>query len=175
MKVTRSDPLIPLRPHIWGVQSGIKSQCYREPVSQFQMNRVTHTEISSPFEDLSDIGSLGVVGPEPRDCPGCLETIYFVLEPVYPEYMPQEDEVFPTEEQPLPAAASPTTQSPDYVPESNLEANPEEDDDEDAEEDPVDYPADGGDDGDDEMSQSEVDDVVDVRMMTRRRWSTPAS
>ncbi|GJZ67602.1 putative reverse transcriptase domain-containing protein [Tanacetum coccineum] len=150
MKVTRSDPLIPLRPHIWGVQSGIKSQGYREPVSQFQMNRVTHTEISSPFEDLSDIGSLGVVGPEPRDCPGCLETIC------------EEDEVFPADEQPLPAAALPTTQSPDYVPESDPEADPEKDDDENPKEDPVDYPTDGGDDGDDEMSQSEVDDVVDA-------------
>ncbi|GJS36485.1 hypothetical protein Tco_0534867 [Tanacetum coccineum] len=31
------------------------------------------------------------------------------------------------------AAASPTAQSPDYVPESNPEANPDEDDDEDPE------------------------------------------
>nr|GFC44803.1 hypothetical protein [Tanacetum cinerariifolium] len=46
--------------------------------------------------------------------------------------------------------ASPTAQSPGYVPESDLEAHPEDDDDEDPEEDPVDYPADGGDDGDDE-------------------------
>ncbi|GKB42230.1 hypothetical protein Tco_0887172 [Tanacetum coccineum] len=44
--------------------------------------------------------------------------------PIYPEYMPQEDEVFPAEEQPLLAAASPTTQSPDYVPESDPEADP---------------------------------------------------
>ncbi|GKG39537.1 hypothetical protein Tco_0463682, partial [Tanacetum coccineum] len=58
----------------------------------------------------------------------------FILEPVYPEYMPQEDEVFPAEEQLLPATASPTVQSPDYVPESNPEADPEEDNDEDPEE-----------------------------------------
>ncbi|GKA38692.1 hypothetical protein Tco_0731243 [Tanacetum coccineum] len=51
-----------------------------------------------------------------------------------------EDEVLPVEEQPLPAAASPTAQSPDYVPESD----PEEDDGEDPKEDHVDYPADGG-------------------------------
>ncbi|GJW04886.1 hypothetical protein Tco_1563742 [Tanacetum coccineum] len=37
--------------------------------------------------------------------------------------------------------ATPTAQSPDYVPESDLEADPEEDDDEDPKEDPVDYPA----------------------------------
>ncbi|GJW47344.1 hypothetical protein Tco_0078990 [Tanacetum coccineum] len=64
----------------------------------------------------------------------------------YSEYMPQEDEVFLTEEQPLPVAASPTSQSPDYVPKSDLEADPEEDDDEDPKEDPIDYPADRGDD-----------------------------
>ncbi|GJY06866.1 hypothetical protein Tco_0373920 [Tanacetum coccineum] len=153
---------------------------------------VTHTEISSPFEDLSDIGSPGVVGPEHEGLPWMLDDPYvqvalqappspdyipgpeepqspplpdFVPEPVYPEYMPQEDEVFSAEEQPLPAAASPTAQSPDYVLESDPEADPEEDDDEDPKEDPVDYPADGGDDGDDEDESSEDDeddDDVDI-------------
>ncbi|GKB92557.1 hypothetical protein Tco_0964829 [Tanacetum coccineum] len=114
---------------------------------------VIYTEISSTFEELSDIGSSGVVpspdyipGPEEPQSPPLLD---YVPEPIYPEYMPQEDEVFPVEEQPLPAAASPTTQSPDFVPKSDLEADPEEDNDEDPEEDPVNYPADGGDDGDD--------------------------
>ncbi|GJX79114.1 hypothetical protein Tco_0327263 [Tanacetum coccineum] len=93
---------------------------------------VTHTEISSPFEDLSDI------------------------------WISDEDEVFPAEEQPLPAAASPNAQSPDYVPESDPEADPEEDDDEDPEEDPVDYPADGGDDGDDEDEPSDDDEDEEV-------------
>ncbi|GJZ82630.1 hypothetical protein Tco_0647803 [Tanacetum coccineum] len=45
----------------------------------------------------------------------------FVPEPVYPEFMPPEDEVFPTEEQPLPAAVSPTTDSPGYIADSDLE------------------------------------------------------
>ncbi|GKE71627.1 hypothetical protein Tco_1529699 [Tanacetum coccineum] len=79
--------------------------------------------------------------------------------------MPQEDEVFPGEEQPLPATASPTTQSPDYVPESDPEADPEEDNDEDPKEDPVDYPADVGDDGDDEdesLGDDEDDDEDDI-------------
>ncbi|GKD01158.1 hypothetical protein Tco_1171432, partial [Tanacetum coccineum] len=68
------------------------------------------------------------------------------------------------EEQPLPAAASPTTQSPDYVLESDPEADPEEDEDEDPEEDPVDYPANGGDDNDDEneSSKDDEDDDVDI-------------
>ncbi|GKA62390.1 hypothetical protein Tco_0761909 [Tanacetum coccineum] len=112
---------------------------------------VTYTEISSTFEELSDIGSPGVVpspdyisGPEEPQSPPLLD---YVPELIYPEYMPQEDEMFPTEEQPLPAVASPTAQSPDYVLESDPEADSEEDDDKDPEEDPVDYPVDGGDDG----------------------------
>ncbi|GJS79382.1 hypothetical protein Tco_0729263 [Tanacetum coccineum] len=39
----------------------------------------------------------------------------FVPEPVYPEFLP-EDDVLPAEEQPLPVAASPTTESPGYIP-----------------------------------------------------------
>ncbi|GKD04836.1 hypothetical protein Tco_1179810, partial [Tanacetum coccineum] len=115
---------------------------------------VTHMEISNPFEDLSDIGSPGVVGPEHEGLPWMLDDPYM-----------QEDELFLAEEQPLPAAASPTAQSPNYVPESDPGANPEKDDDEDLKEDPVDYPADGGDDGDDEDESSEDDeddDKVDI-------------
>ncbi|GKD29439.1 hypothetical protein Tco_1240217, partial [Tanacetum coccineum] len=56
--------------------------------------------------------------------------IPFVLEPVYPEFLPVDDEVFPTEEQLLPTAAdSPTHQSPGYIPESDPEEDLEEDDD----------------------------------------------
>ncbi|GKB60544.1 hypothetical protein Tco_0916730 [Tanacetum coccineum] len=152
---------------------------------------VTHIEISSLFEGLSEIESLGLVGPEHEGLPWMLDDPYvqvtlqappspdyipdpeepqspplpdFVPEPVYPEYMPQEDEVFPAEEQPLPPAASPTSQSPNYVLESDPEADPEEDDDEDPEEDPVDYPADGRDDGDneDEPSDDDEDEEVDI-------------
>ncbi|GKF07037.1 hypothetical protein Tco_0041261 [Tanacetum coccineum] len=75
----------------------------------------------------------------------------FVLELVYPEFMPPEDEVLLTKEQSLPAAVLPTADSPGYVLESDSKEDPEED----LEEDPVDYPADGGDDGDDEDESSE--------------------
>ncbi|GKF21891.1 hypothetical protein Tco_0070529, partial [Tanacetum coccineum] len=127
---------------------------------------VTYTKISSTFEELSDIGSPGVV-PSPNYILGLEEPQSpplpdFIPEPVYPEYMPQEDEMFQAEEQPLPAAASPTAQSPDYAPESDPEADLEEDDNEDPEEDPVDYPADGGDDGDDEEGSSEDDEDDDM-------------
>ncbi|GKA77086.1 hypothetical protein Tco_0783547, partial [Tanacetum coccineum] len=126
---------------------------------------VIHTEISSSFEGLSDIGSPGVAPPSPDYIPGPDELQSpllpdFVPEPVYPEYMPQEDEVFPAEEQALPTATSPTAQSPDYVPESD----PEEDDNEDPKEDPVDYPANGGDNGDDEDESSEDDEDDDVNI-----------
>nr|GEW32820.1 hypothetical protein [Tanacetum cinerariifolium] len=74
----------------------------------------------------------------------------FVLEHVYPEFMPSEDEVFPAEEQPLPTAVSPTTDSPGYITYS------------DPEEDPTDYPADGGDDNDDDGSSDYDEDDDDV-------------
>ncbi|GKF32429.1 hypothetical protein Tco_0102227, partial [Tanacetum coccineum] len=68
-------------------------------------------------------------------------------------------EILPVEEQPLHAAASPTADSPGYVPESNLEEEPEENDD-DPEEDPADYPADrdNDDEEEDEPSGDDADD-----------------
>ncbi|GJY96397.1 hypothetical protein Tco_0513307 [Tanacetum coccineum] len=91
-----------------------------------------------------------VPGPEePEQAPPSPIYIPFVLEPVYPEFLPVDDEVFPAEEQPLPAADSPTHQSLGYIPESDPEEDLEEDDEEDPEEDPADYPADRGDDDDD--------------------------
>ncbi|GKD48849.1 hypothetical protein Tco_1277825, partial [Tanacetum coccineum] len=84
----------------------------------------------------------------------------FVLDPIYLEFMPSEDEVLPAEKHPLSATASPTADSPGYVPESDPEEDPKEDDDEDPEEDP----ADRGDDGDDEdeSSNDDEDDDVDI-------------
>ncbi|GJS14777.1 hypothetical protein Tco_0409249 [Tanacetum coccineum] len=60
---------------------------------------VTYTEMSSTFEELSDIGSPGV-----------------------------EDEMFLAEEQPLPTAASPTAQSPDYEVDIEADDDEEEED-----------------------------------------------
>ncbi|GJX70333.1 hypothetical protein Tco_0307504 [Tanacetum coccineum] len=116
-----------------------------------------------------------IPGPEEPQSPPPLD---FVPEPMYPEYMPQEDEILPAEEQPLPAAASPTADSPGYVPESDPEEEPEEDD-EDPEEDPADYPADRDDDDDDDEDEDEdeeeeeehpapADSVPPVHRMTAR-------
>ncbi|GKF16289.1 hypothetical protein Tco_0061207 [Tanacetum coccineum] len=171
-------------------------------MSDSKDSTVTYTAVSSLFGGLSDIRSPGVVGPEHEGLPWILDDPYvqvalqappsldyipgpeepqsppppdFVPEPVYPEYMPQEDEVFSAEEPPLPVAASPTTQSPDYVLESDLEEDPEEDDDEDPEEDPADYPADGGDDGDDEDEPSDDDDEeVDIEADNEEEEEHPA-
>ncbi|GJS62118.1 hypothetical protein Tco_0656902 [Tanacetum coccineum] len=77
--------------------------------------------------------------------------------PLSLDYVPgpeHADDEIVAEDQPYAKDASPTAQSPDYVPETDHEADPEEDDDEDPEEDPIDYPADGGDDGDDEMTSA---------------------
>ncbi|GJU20598.1 hypothetical protein Tco_1153940 [Tanacetum coccineum] len=145
---------------------------------------VTYTEVSSPFEDLSDIGSPRADDHEYLELPGMPEDPYveaalqappspdYVPGPEEPEQAPPSPDYVPgpehaddeivAEDQPYAEDASPTAQSPDYVPESDPEADPEEDDDEDPEEDPVDYPADGGDDGDDEEGSSEDDEDDDM-------------
>ncbi|GKE95466.1 hypothetical protein Tco_1580321 [Tanacetum coccineum] len=150
-------------------------------MSDSEDSTVTYTAVSSLFGVLSNIGSSGVDGPPvmPEDpytyvvaafqAPLSLDYVSgleylplpeFVLELVYPEFMPPEDDVLPAEEQPLPAAVSPTADSPGYVPELDPEEDLEEDNDEDPEEDPVD----GGDDGNDgdESSDDDEDDDVDI-------------
>ncbi|GJX80708.1 hypothetical protein Tco_0328857 [Tanacetum coccineum] len=141
-------------------------------MSDSEDSTVTYTEIPSPYEDLSNIGSPGAEGPifqdpsspdyvpgpeEPEQAPPSPIYVPIVPEPVYPEFLPVDDEVFPVEEQPMPAADSPTHQSLGYIPESDPEEDLEEDDEEDPEEDPADYPADRGDNKDDEESSDDDD------------------
>nr|GEX14141.1 hypothetical protein [Tanacetum cinerariifolium] len=113
---------------------------------------VTYTSVPSPVEDYSDIGSPEVDGPpspdyvpgpeEPEQAPPSPVYLSYVPELVYPKYMPPEDDVFLAEEQPLPIAATPTTDSPGYIPEFDPKGDLKEDEDEDPEEDPADYPVD---------------------------------
>ncbi|GKF49908.1 hypothetical protein Tco_0143159 [Tanacetum coccineum] len=125
---------------------------------------VTYTEISSLFEDLSDIGSPRADDHEYLELPLMPEDPYVeaaLQAPPSPDYMssPEEPEQAPplpdyvpgpehtddeivAKEKPDAEDASPTAQSPDY--------------------DPVDYSADGGDDGDNEDEPSEEDDDVDM-------------
>nr|GEX25730.1 reverse transcriptase domain-containing protein [Tanacetum cinerariifolium] len=160
--------------------------------------RVSHTEVSSPFEDLSDIGSQRANDHEHLELPGMLEDPYvkvalqapsspdYILGPEEPEQAPplpdyvsgpkHSDDEIVAEDQPYAKDASPTAQSPEYVLESNLEAYPEEDDDEDPEEDPVDYRADGRDDGDDEegSSDDDEDDDMDIEADEEEKKEHPA-
>ncbi|GKG09289.1 hypothetical protein Tco_0338035, partial [Tanacetum coccineum] len=83
-------------------------------------------------------------------------------------------EILPAKEQPLPAAASPTVDSPGYVPESDPKEEPEEDD-EDPEEDPADRDDDDDDEDEDEDEDEEeeehpdpADSVLPVHRMTAR-------
>ncbi|GKF08347.1 hypothetical protein Tco_0042571 [Tanacetum coccineum] len=86
----------------------------------------------------------------------------YVLEPIYPEYIPLEDEhVFLIDEQPLPHVDSPTAESPGYVAKSDPEEDQEEYEDYETEDGPVDYPMDGGDDKDDDDGDSSEDDADD--------------
>ncbi|GJZ65253.1 hypothetical protein Tco_0621949 [Tanacetum coccineum] len=117
-------------------------------MSDSEDSTVTYTEVSSPIEDLSDIGSLGVDG-----LPMMPEDPYAYV-----------DEVFPAEEQPLPTAVSPTTDLPGYIADSDPE---------DPEEDPADYPADEGDNDDDDNDEDNDDDVevgvFEVTLPPRKR------
>ncbi|GKE22662.1 hypothetical protein Tco_1434174, partial [Tanacetum coccineum] len=141
-------------------------------MSDSEDSTVTYMEVSSLFEDLSDIGSPGVIvhgygglPMMPEDPYTYIEAVMqepppldFVPEPVYPEFMPPKDDVLPAEEQPLPAAVSPTADSPGYITDSDPEEDPEEDD-EDPEEDPANYPTDRDD--DEEEEESSRDDADD--------------
>nr|GEW64513.1 hypothetical protein [Tanacetum cinerariifolium]GEW70126.1 hypothetical protein [Tanacetum cinerariifolium] len=89
--------------------------------------------------------------PGPEHPPSPTYVPEFVPEPVYPKFMPPKEDVLPAEEQPLPVVASPTADSPGYIPEYDLEEDLEEDN-EDPKEDPADYPTDKEDDEEEEES-----------------------
>nr|GEZ24894.1 hypothetical protein [Tanacetum cinerariifolium] len=142
----------------------------------------TYTDISSPFEELSDIGSPRADDHEHLMLPEMLEDPYVEVAlqaPPSPDYVPgpeHADDEIVAEDQPYAEDASPIAQSPEYVLESDFEVNPEDDDDEDPKEDPVDYPVDGGDDGDDEeeSSEDEEDDEMDVEADEEEEEEHPA-
>ncbi|GJW78413.1 ribonuclease H-like domain-containing protein [Tanacetum coccineum] len=137
-----------------------------------------------PFSSKNDIGSPRADDHEYLKLPWMPEDPYMeaaLQAPPSPDYVhgPEEpkqappspdyvlgpkhaDDEIVAEDQPYAEDASPTAQSPNYVPKSDPKADPEEDDDEDPEEDHVDYPANGGDDGDDEEGSSEDDEDDDM-------------
>nr|GEY13625.1 putative reverse transcriptase domain-containing protein [Tanacetum cinerariifolium] len=117
-------------------------------MSDSKHSSVTYTSVPSLVKDYSDIGPPEVDGPlspdyvpspeEPEQAPPSPIYLPYVPELVYPEYKPPEDDVFPVEEQPLPVAATPTADSPGYIPEFDPQGDPKEDDEDDPEEDPAD-------------------------------------
>ncbi|GJW09738.1 hypothetical protein Tco_1575565 [Tanacetum coccineum] len=148
-------------------------------MSDSEDSTVTYTEVSSLFEDLSDIGSSGVEGlpmmledpyayveaalhapPSPNYVLGPEEPEHappspdFVPELVYLEFMPPKDDVLPAEEQPLLVVVSPTADSLGYITESYPEKDPKEED-EDSEEDPADYPDDRDDEEEEHLASSD--------------------
>ncbi|GJY67974.1 putative reverse transcriptase domain-containing protein [Tanacetum coccineum] len=141
-------PVLVSHAHCAGMLDNERIPCRIWDVADIDMSdsedsTVTYTEVSSSFEELSDIGSPGVVlygydgllmhPPSPDYVPGLEELgqettlpvyVPYVPEPVYPEFMPPKDE-------------------------------------EDPEEDPADYPTNEGDDNDDDDKSSDDDEDND--------------
>ncbi|GKG21198.1 hypothetical protein Tco_0383793, partial [Tanacetum coccineum] len=128
------------------------------------MNRGLHTR-RFPAHLRIYLGSPRANDHEYLELPGMPEDPYVeaaLQVPPSPDYVPGPEHVndeIVVEDQPYAKDASPTAQSPDFVPKSDPKADPEEDDDKDPKEDHVDYHADGGDDGYDEEGSSEDDDM----------------
>nr|GEX56498.1 putative ribonuclease H-like domain-containing protein [Tanacetum cinerariifolium] len=178
-------------------------------MSDSKDSTVTYTTVSSPCKGLSGDVSPGEDGPpvmpedlyayvvaafqalpspdyvpglkEPEQAPPSPVYIPYVPESKYPKCIPLKDEVFPAEEQPLPVAASPTTDSPGYI----LESDPDEDLEDDDDEDPADYPADhddeeedeepSGDDADEEDEEQDEDDEDEEEEHPTSSLPLPAS
>nr|GFC14498.1 hypothetical protein [Tanacetum cinerariifolium] len=107
-------------------------------------------DVSSPFEELSDIGSPRANDHEHLEVPEMLEDPYVEVSlqaqpspdyipgpeepkqaPPSPDYVPgpeHADDEIVAKEQLYVEDASPTAESLEYVPESDLEAHPEDDD-----------------------------------------------
>ncbi|GJS64618.1 hypothetical protein Tco_0679182 [Tanacetum coccineum] len=94
---------------------------------------------------------------EPEQAPPSPVYLPYVPEPVYPEYIPPEDDVL---REPLHAAASPTAESPRYIPESDPEEDPEEEDPKDDDEDE--------DEEEEEEHPAPADSVLPIHRMTAR-------
>nr|GEX55001.1 hypothetical protein [Tanacetum cinerariifolium] len=148
----RSTEIIELRTALQGQVTALQGYvtALQAQVTALQGQQGLAGDISSPFEELSDIGSPRADDHEHFELPEMLEDPYIEVAlqaPPSPDYIPGPEE---------PEQATPSPDySPEYVLESDFEAHPEDDDDEDPEEDPVDYLVDGGDDGDDEEESLE--------------------
>ncbi|GKA00021.1 putative reverse transcriptase domain-containing protein [Tanacetum coccineum] len=129
--------------------------CQDFVMSDLEDSTVTYTEVSSPFEDLSDIGS-----PRVNGLPMMLEDPYVeaVLQaPPSPDYVPGPE--YPPSPVYVPYVPEPVY--PEFMPpDGSLLQGYKWEDDEDPEEDPADYPT-GKDDDEEEEEESSEDDVDD--------------
>nr|GEU29622.1 reverse transcriptase domain-containing protein [Tanacetum cinerariifolium] len=116
-------------------------------MSDSEDSTISYTAVSSPFRGLSNIGSPGVDGPHvmPEDPYAFVVAAFQAL---------------PSPDYPLPTAASPTTESPGYIDESDPKEDPEDD----PEENPADYPANRGDEGNDKDESSDDDEDDDINI-----------
>nr|GEZ96495.1 hypothetical protein [Tanacetum cinerariifolium] len=135
-------------------------------MSDSEDSTVTYTTVSSPYEGRSGDVSPGEDGPPvmPEDPYAYVVAAFQALPP--PDYVPgpEEPEQAPPSPiyipYPLPIAASPTADSPRYIPESDPDKDPE-DDDKDLEKDPADYLADHNDDDEEEETSGDDADEED--------------
>ncbi|GJR49485.1 hypothetical protein Tco_1400006 [Tanacetum coccineum] len=119
-------------------------------MSDSEDSTVTYTEVSNPFEDLSDIGSLGVDGLSMMPEDPYAYVVAAFQAPPSSNYVPGPEE--PKQAPPL----------PEFVPEPDtLQTLIRKEDKEDPKEDPVDYPTDGEDDDDDDDESSDDDEDDD--------------
>ncbi|GJV41598.1 hypothetical protein Tco_1420038 [Tanacetum coccineum] len=137
---------------------------------------ITHTEVSSPYEDLSDIGSPRADDHELLELPYMPEDPYVeaaLQAPPSPDYVPgPESQGMHTFADYVPGAEHADDEIDAEEPPKCRGCLPmhyylimfrKEMADEDPDEDPIDYPADGGDDGDDEMDiEEDEDDDMDI-------------
>nr|GEV79915.1 hypothetical protein [Tanacetum cinerariifolium]GEZ27822.1 hypothetical protein [Tanacetum cinerariifolium] len=132
-------------------------------MSDSEDSTVTYTTVSSPYE-----GRSGDVSPRVDGPPVMPEDLYVYVVAAFqalplPDYVPgpEEPEQAPPSP-PLATAASPTAESPVYIPESDLDEDLEEDDNEDPEEDPANYPANHDDEEEEEEpSRDDADEEVE--------------
>nr|GFA78533.1 hypothetical protein [Tanacetum cinerariifolium] len=121
----------------------------------FASSTVTYTSVYTNSEPGRDEDERELMFIQPHDPD-------YVLEPMYPKYIPLGDEhVLPAKEQPLPPVDSPTAESPRYIAESDPKEDPEEYEDDESEDGSVDYPMDRRDDGNDDNGDSFKDDADD--------------
>nr|GEZ64585.1 reverse transcriptase domain-containing protein [Tanacetum cinerariifolium] len=122
----------------WNLKRGPEFTYYVPGPEELEQAPLSPEYVPGPEEpEQAPLSPDYVPGPEePEQAP--LSPDY----PMYPEYMPPEDDVFPAKEQPLPIAATPTADSPGYIPEFDPNGDPMEDEEEDPKEEPADYPAD---------------------------------